>query len=77
MKDMKCPICGTSLVNELECLGLEEMEFIPKKEGASFNLHIEIGSFSIGKDNVINGNLEEAFLCENCNKVISIFSLNN
>lgn len=70
----KCPFCNTELVkDELECVGLEDLDFINKSKGKTHGFRLEIGSISLGSDEVIHGALKGSYQCKKCKKIIAIY----
>ncbi|HEY8422426.1 MAG TPA: PF20097 family protein [Thermoclostridium sp.] len=76
MSEMVCPGCGSSLQkNTLECVGVDELDFVPKSKGLKFGINIRIGSVSIGKNEVLHGVLTDSYHCEKCNKIYAVYDL--
>ena len=71
-----CPSCSTPIQeNILECVGNDEMDFVPKSSGVKLGFEIKLGSINIGKGKVFHGLLSNTYLCTECKKIVAIFDI--
>ncbi|MCK5130487.1 MAG: hypothetical protein KAQ68_11580 [Clostridiales bacterium] len=71
-----CPNCSSSIQeNTLECVGIDEMDFVPKSDGVKLGFELKLGSINIAKGKAFHGTISNTYLCTECKKIVAIFDI--